>query len=156
MTKTRQLRDVFGHFATGVTIVTATDEQGAPFGMTANSFTSVSLEPPLVLWNVGRDAWCYERFLAATHFAIHMLDEAGEELSDHFARKNAEKFDAIDWRPGADGVPDILNCSARLHCKTTEQIAAGDHTILLAEVVSFEARSNAPPLMFHRGRYRRF
>ncbi|MEM7277307.1 MAG: flavin reductase family protein [Pseudomonadota bacterium] len=149
----RALRDVLGRFATGVCIVTAADDSGAAFGMTVNSFASVSLEPPLILWSVGRDAWCCEQFLQAESFAIHVLGSSQRDLSMHFARKNVDKFANLDWHADASGAPDISDCVARFSCKTERRIPAGDHTIILGAVQQFEARNEEAPLLFYRGQF---
>lgn len=149
----RALRDVLGYFATGVCVVTAADKSGAAVGMTVNSFASVSLAPPLVLWSLGRDAWCCQQFLQADSFAVHVLGVSQLELATHFARRSDDKFTDLSWQTDPYGAPDIGACTARFSCKTEQQIEAGDHTIILGAVQQFAARDDEAPLVFHRGQF---
>lgn len=148
----RALRQLFGCFATGVTVVTANDAAGRPRGMTANSFTSVSLAPPLVLICVAAGAPIWPVFAAAPSFAVNVLTTAQRELSQRFARPADDKFAGVDWRQGRLGVPLIDEAAAHLECRRVREIEAGDHMILLGEVVHFGHRQ-ALPLIFHRGGY---
>lgn len=146
------LRQVFGCFATGVTIVTACDAEGRPRGMTANSFTSVSLNPPLILICVSTQAPIWPVFAAAETFAVNVLSAEQREISQRFARPSEDKFAGIAWRKGAFDVPLIDHAAAYLACRRVREIEAGDHIILLGEVVHF-AHQPAAPLLFHRGAY---
>jgi len=148
----QRFRDALGAFATGVTIVTTRDAQGADVGLTANSFNSVSLDPPMVLWSLAKTARSLPAFLAATHFAVHVLAADQEELSLRFAARGAEKFAGLDLERSAAGVPLLRGCSARFQCHTAFRHEGGDHVIFVGEVETFD-HSDRSPLVFHGGRY---
>jgi len=147
----RDLRDALGRFATGVTVVTTMTPHG-PLGMTVNSFASVSLEPPLVLWSPARRSSRFADFEAATHFAVHVLSAAQRDLAMRFARRG-DDFSGLDWSPGIGGVPLFPDCSARLECCHTARFDGGDHLIVVGEVLRL-TEQELPPLIYHRGRYR--
>ena len=149
----RELRNALGTFATGVTIVTARKPDGTPFGMTANSFASVSLEPPMVSWCVAHDAWCCADFIATEHFAIHVLKDSQRELSETFAAKDRDKFASVPWTEGPHSLPLLDECVSCFVCRVAQRIEAGDHTILLAQIESLDVHSHERPLIFHRGLY---
>ena len=151
-TDARAYRDALGAFATGVTIVTTRDGDGEPVGVTASSFNSVSIDPPLVLWSLGRKARSRTAFCDSGHFAIHILAASQEDLSNRFAQTGADKFAGIDWQPGALGSPILGDHAAVFECATRHQYDGGDHIIMVGEVMSYEARDEAP-LLFHGGRY---
>ena len=144
-------RDTLGHFATGVTIVTAAAE-GGRVGLTVNSFNSVSLDPPLVLWSLSRSSNCLHQFSSSGYFAVHILASDQVELSKRFAQKNADKFAGLDCLAGAGAAPLISGCSARFQCKTLHQYEGGDHIIFVGEVLDYDS-SDKPPLLFHRGSF---
>jgi len=146
------LRQALGTFTTGVTIVTTKGIQGQDIGLTANSFSSVSLDPPLVLWSLGKSAKSVDDFVAAEHFAVHILSEHQKLLSDTFAKRGADKFGSIDVDRGPSSIPLLKESSARFICKTRHQYEGGDHIIFVGEVIEFE-RYEAPPLLFHGGEY---
>ena len=148
----RAFRRALGSFATGVTIATTLDASGAPVGVTASSFNSVSLDPPLVLWSLSKQAFSREAFTSSGHFAIHVLAASQEDLSDRFARSGSDKFAGLDWTPGELGSPLFADHAARFQCRTRHEYDGGDHLILVGEVVDFEAHDVAP-LLFHAGRY---
>ena len=148
----RELRRVLGSFATGVTIVTALDAMRHPRGMTANSFTSVSLQPPLVLVCVATESFMWRTFAAAGYFAVNVLSGHQIALSKRFAERHSDRFDGVDWSPGVTGAPVLEGVLAHLECRRYRDIEAGDHMILLGEVVGFD-RDAYPPLVFHRGDY---
>lgn len=148
-----QLRNALGQFATGVTVVTSFDEQGRPIGVTANSFNSVSLDPPLVLWSLARKAQSLAAFQSAGHFAVHVLGLDQRPMSDRFARSGADKFAGLDFQRSTEGVPLFDSCAARFLCRTAYQYEGGDHVIFVGEVTGFES-SSTDPLLFHGGRYR--
>jgi flavin reductase (DIM6/NTAB) family NADH-FMN oxidoreductase RutF len=152
---TLELRRAFGCFVTGVTVVTAIDGGGCPRGFTANSFTSVSLDPPLVLVCIARTAGSYPLFSTTAHFAINILSEAQRPISTRFASKEADKFAQVEWRAGRTGSPLISGTVAWLDCRTEQQIDAGDHLILVGRVLDFQ-HSTQTPLGFCRGNYLRF
>jgi flavin reductase (DIM6/NTAB) family NADH-FMN oxidoreductase RutF len=149
---TRELRRVLGSFATGVTVVTALDEDGRPRGMTANSFTSVSLRPPLVLVCVASASSMWRIFAKASHFAVNVLGGHQRELSARFAGPAPDRFAGVSWSPGSTGAPLLDGVLAYLECRRYRDVEAGDHMILLGEVVSID-RNSHPPLVFHQGDY---
>lgn len=151
---TRELRNTLGMFATGVTIVTARAPDGTPVGLTVNSFSSVSLEPPLVLWSLARTSRALDVFTHQEHWAINILSADQEELSNRFASSGDDKFSGVEMEDGVAGAPLLTDCVARLQCRTASQFDGGDHVILVGEVVKFE-RSDLDPLVFYRGRYAR-
>jgi flavin reductase (DIM6/NTAB) family NADH-FMN oxidoreductase RutF/2-polyprenyl-6-methoxyphenol hydroxylase-like FAD-dependent oxidoreductase len=147
----RDLRRAFGQYATGVTVVTTTDGSGRPWGMTANSFTSVSLNPPLVLWAAARSSPSLEAFLAAERFAVNVLASDQHHLSRQFATSGGEKFEGVVL-VGTD--PPVLEGTvAHFVCRKTRTVEAGDHVVLFGEVESYDA-AGGEPLVFHSGAYR--
>lgn len=148
----RSLRNAFGSFATGVTIVTTRDLDGTDAGLTANSFSSVSLKPPMVLWSLSRTSSSISAFNNAAHFAVHVLSAEQEELSTRFAAKGADKFAGVLVERGPDGLPLLMHCAARFVCRTAYRHEGGDHVIFVGEVLEF-LHSERPPLVFHGGRY---
>lgn len=153
-TQHRSLRDAFGQFATGVTVVTTRDSSGKPIGLTANSFASVSLEPPLVSWCVDKSSTRFSEFQQAEHFTISVLTEEQREISNIFAMRSWDDtvFDDVEWFPGLNEVPQIPNVSARFHCKTEHLYQGGDHLIIVGSVLEYESDSKAP-LLFFQGEY---
>lgn len=149
----RALRNLLGQFATGVTVITTLGIDGRNVGMTANSFSSVSLDPPLVLWSISRSAPSLGDFLAASHFAINVLSAAQHDISGHFARGAADKFADIDYQTGAGGVPLLEGVIASLVCRNVTQYEGGDHLIFLGQVEQYR-NSGGEPLIFHAGQYR--
>ncbi|WP_269582822.1 flavin reductase family protein [Roseibium sp. Sym1] len=135
---TRLLRDAFGRFATGVTVVTTHSDDG-PVGITANSFSSVSLDPPLVLWMPDKGSRRFRYFETAEHYAIHVLSHHQAEVCNGFVR-NAHAFDRLPHRIDDNGVPLIENCLARFECKRFAAYEGGDHLIVLGEVMQAEMR----------------
>lgn len=148
----REFRAVLGTFTTGVTIITARGDDGAPVGVTANSFNSVSLDPPMVLWSLAKNSRSLAAFEQAGHFAVHILSAGQEALSNRFAKSGVDKFDGVDVAEGAGGAPLLPQCSARLQCRTSFRYEGGDHLIFVGEVVAFD-RSALPPLVFQAGKY---
>ena len=148
----RAFRDALGSFATGVTIATTIDGNGEPIGVTASSFNSVSLDPPLVLWSLAKSSFSRAAFAESGHFAVHVLAASQEELSNRFAMKGEDKFKGVDWYEGELGSPVFKEHAALFQCRTRHQYEGGDHIIMVGEVVDFEAREEAP-LLFHGGSY---
>ena len=148
----RTFRHALGSFTTGVTIITTRDADGAPVGITANSFNSVSLDPPMVLWSLARTARSLPAFAQATHWAVHILSAQQEALSDRFARSGHDKFAGLACDDGHGGVPLLRDCTTRLQCRGAFQYEGGDHLIFVGEVLAFD-RSELPPLVFQSGRY---
>jgi 3-hydroxy-9,10-secoandrosta-1,3,5(10)-triene-9,17-dione monooxygenase reductase component len=148
----RELRNAFGTFATGVTVVTMCGQEGRDIGLTANSFSSVSLSPAMILWSLAKTSSNIEPFRQTTHFAVHVLAADQEDLSARFSRKDVDRFQGLDVGRGPGGVPLLRNCTARFACRTAFQYEGGDHVIFVGEVMDF-THSERPPLVFHRGRY---
>ncbi|WP_226562587.1 flavin reductase family protein [Salipiger thiooxidans] len=138
----------------GVTIVTACNPEGEDIGRTANSFSSVSLDPPMVLWSLAKTSIGQHDFHRAQHFAVHVLGEVQETLSGLFAGKAADRFDGLSLTRGADGIPVINGCAARFECRTVHRYDGRDHVIFVGEVLTVE-RAPRRPLLFHAGRYGR-
>jgi flavin reductase (DIM6/NTAB) family NADH-FMN oxidoreductase RutF len=149
----RDLRRAFGQYTTGVTVVTARDESGRPWGMTANSFTSVSLNPPLVLWAAAKSSPSLPAFVAADRFAVNVLASDQHHLSRQFATSGAEKFDGVDLVSDPSDVPVLEGVVAHFVCRTTQKVDAGDHVVIFGEVESYDA-PGGEPLVFHSGAYR--
>ncbi len=146
----RTYRDALGQFATGVTIITARDADNNPVGVTANSFNSVSLDPPLILWSLSKSSRSMPAFEQAADFNVHILASDQDALSNRFASRSADKFAGLDI--GDDGPPLLEGCTARLRCKTRYNYEGGDHIIFVGEVVGYE-HDEKPPLLFHNGDY---
>lgn len=145
------LRRALGSFATGVTIVTAQGKSG-DVGVTANSFSSVSLEPPMVLWSLRKASTTLGAFTESGAFTVHVLAAHQQVLSDRFARASPDKFEGLAIQRGVGGAPLIDDCAARFQCRLAFQYDGGDHVILVGEIVKFE-HSGHPPLVFHGGSY---
>lgn len=148
----RQFRRALGNFACGVTIVTAIDADGNKVGVTANSFNSVSLDPPLILWSLDKRSSAWETFQAAQHFTVNILASDQIELSNGFARPADDKYAGISFRQGFGGAPVFDGCSGNFQCSLFEHIDAGDHWILIGKVEVFEDFGRAP-LLYHQGGY---
>lgn len=148
----RALRDAFGTFATGVTVVTTCQPDGTPRGFTANSFSSVSLDPPLALICIAKTAHSCDTFLAARHFAINVLTEEQKMVSGLFASRTSDKFEEADWHHGTAGMPLLDGALAHLVCLRHKTVDAGDHIILIGRVIDHSAR-DGKPLGYFRGSY---
>lgn len=148
----RALRRAFGAFATGVTVATTREPDGAPVGFTANSFASVSLEPPLLLVCLAESAASFPAFRDAGRFAVNILSLAQRELSVTFATRGADKFAGVDWREEATGAPVLAGSVAWFDCRTHRIVPAGDHAVLLGRILAF-GQSDAAPLGYCRGAY---
>ncbi|WP_395944493.1 flavin reductase family protein [Brevundimonas sp.] len=151
----RTLRDALGCFATGVTVVTTTDEEGRPVGLTANSFSSVSLDPPLILFCLARSSSNLERFRQAEHFAINVLHIGQQPMSGAFARSNAERFEGVVWEAWETGAPILSGSLASFECATHQVVEAGDHLVFIGRVTRARFEPRRDPLLYFRGRYRR-
>ncbi|MEM9375936.1 MAG: flavin reductase family protein [Pseudomonadota bacterium] len=149
----RTFRETLGLFVTGVTIITARDDRGQPVGITANSFNSVSLDPPLILWSVGLNAKSLSAFSTAAAFAVHILREDQAALSQRFAASGINKFSGLNTQSGLKGVPLLPDCAARLECLPYAKYPAGDHILFIAEVQRLASDPDAMPLVYHGGRY---
>ena len=149
-----EFRHVLSHFASGVTVVTTWDADGRPAGLTASAFTSVSLEPPLILVCVDHKAQSYPALRASGRFAVNILAFEHEALSRRFASTSADKFDGVTYRPGPLGLPLLPEALAHLECRTVHAYPGGDHTIFVGEVESAQAHEGEP-LLYFRGLYTR-
>ena len=149
----RSLRDTLGLFVTGVTIITTRTRGGENIGITANSFNSVSLAPPLVLWSVAKGSRSLEGFDNAEHFAVHILRDDQVALSQRFAFSSPDKFSGIKVNPGLGDVPLLPDFAARLECSLYGRHQAGDHIIFVAQVERMQADHGAKPLVYHGGSY---
>ncbi len=147
-----QFRRALGNFACGVTIVTAIDPDGNKVGVTANSFNSVSLDPPLILWSLDKRSSALETIQAAGHFTVNILASDQIELSNQFARPAEDKFAGITFNQGFGGAPVFNGCSGNFQCSLFQHIDAGDHWILIGKVETFEDYGRAP-LVYHQGGY---
>lgn len=148
-----QFRHAMAQFATGVTIVTCTNSQGRPVAMTVNSFTSVSVDPPLVLWCVNKTILPFAAFHDAAHFAIHVLHAGQQDTSNHFAVDLEDKFSGVTYGDGIGGVPVLKDFLALYQCETHARFDAGDHVIIVGRLLACELR-DGEPLLFHAGGYR--
>ena len=143
-----------GHFATGVTVITTMDRSGNPFGLTANAFTSLSLDPPLVLVCIDKEVQCYPYFEESGLFAVNLLSEDQEELSRRFATKGIEKFAGVKWQKGKKGLALIEGAIGHIECRIVNRHDGGDHTIYVGEILRADAAGDRP-LIFFQGTYRR-
>ncbi len=148
----RAFRTALGRFVTGVTIITTRAQDGRPVGVTANSFSSLSLDPPLVLWSLARTSSQFEHFCNAPAFAVSILGRGQEDLCQQFSRKDIDRFAGLDCPTGYGDVPLIPDAIASFECRTAEHYAGGDHVIFVGQVENFSSRDGAP-LVFAGGRF---
>lgn len=146
------LRHALGCFATGVAIITTLGEWDAPVGLTVNSFSSVSLDPPLILWSLSSKAPSFSAFQCHDGFAVNIMSVDAKELVQQFARPSSNKFAGVAWRSGFLGVPLLNDVVATFECRTESRISKGDHEIYIGGVERFE-QTDRDPLVFHRGRF---
>jgi flavin reductase (DIM6/NTAB) family NADH-FMN oxidoreductase RutF len=149
-TRLRRLRDAFGCFASGVTVVTMHDDKGIPTGITVNSFSSLSLDPPLLLFSVGCEQVSCRWLERADRFNVNVLGHDQEALAWQFARPSSDKFEGVAWHAGGNGVPLIDDAIARFECRKWNTFEGGDHMIVAGEILDFES-SPGEPLLFYRG-----
>jgi flavin reductase (DIM6/NTAB) family NADH-FMN oxidoreductase RutF len=148
-----QFRTALGMFATGVTIVTARTQEGQLVGLTANSFNSVSLDPPLVLWSLSRAAASLPAFRAGSHYAINVLGADQQALALRFASKNVDRFADVAFEDGAGGAPILAGAAATFECFNRSRYEEGDHVIFVGEVERCTRREGASPLLYHGGKF---
>jgi flavin reductase (DIM6/NTAB) family NADH-FMN oxidoreductase RutF len=148
----RELRNALGRFATGITIITTLGVDGKAEGLTANSFSAVSLEPPLVLWCMLKNSPSLAVFEGCTHFAINILRSNQRALSHHFATPATDKFIDIEWSEGLGGAPLLSNCLAQFECRHETHQEGGDHLIFIGHSERFHY-ADGQPLLFNAGRY---
>ncbi|WP_260483161.1 flavin reductase family protein [Sphingomicrobium flavum] len=151
----RTLRDALGCFATGVTIVTCFDEAGTPYGLTANSFTSVSLDPPLLLVCIHKLAASTAPLAGAEHFAVNVLQTEQRPASITFSTRVEDRFGQTDWEVGEMGAPVLMDSLSVFECARHAVHEGGDHWILVGEVKKATFEEHLDPLLYFRGRYRR-
>lgn len=151
----RELRNHLGCFPTGVTIITALGARGQMLGITANSFNSVSLDPPLVLFSLDRRAYSIWDFLSTGHFAINVLAEEQAELSTRFARSMTDKWSGVEWATWDHGCPILMGCHANFECSIAYTYSGGDHVIFVGRVERMACDPEKAPLLYYRGGYRR-
>jgi 4-hydroxyphenylacetate 3-hydroxylase, reductase component len=147
-----EYRRALGCFATGVAVVTTLDKTRRQAGITVNSFNSVSLSPPLVLWSIGKDSLCYDIFVTAEYFAVNVLATHQREICRRFAASGTDKFDGLECSQGIAGVPLLPEYSAAFECQTEHCYDGGDHKIIVGRVLKFEDRKT-DPLIFYRGHF---
>jgi flavin reductase (DIM6/NTAB) family NADH-FMN oxidoreductase RutF len=147
----RAFRHCLGQYPTGVAVITASHESGL-VGMTVNSFASVSLDPPLILWSIRRESRSVEAFRDAEHFVVNVLAHDQVEVSQWFCKSHPEKFDLVTWEAGLGGAPLLHGAVAQLECQRVSVQAAGDHLILIGEVKQY-AHFDGKPLTFSNGEY---
>jgi flavin reductase (DIM6/NTAB) family NADH-FMN oxidoreductase RutF len=150
----RDFRNALGMFATGVTIITARRRSGETLGVTINSFSSVSLDPPLILWSQSVLAPSLSAFQDASHFIVNVLAEGQRTLAERFCKPQRDRFADVDCVLGAHDVPMILGCAAYFECQNVFRYYGGDHLIFVGRVQKY-SYSNMPPLIFCRGKYLR-
>jgi len=151
----RDFRSALGMFATGVTVVTAMSTDGKPYGVTCNSFASVSLNPPLVLWSLGMFSQGLPIFQNASHFTINVLAASQAELASQFAKSVGDKFAGVVWAPGLGNAPVLADVVANFQCRAANRYYGGDHVIFLGAVEAY-AYSRREPLLFARGSFGQF
>lgn len=150
----RNFRNALGMFATGIAVVTTRTPEGDPIGLTINSFNSVSLEPPLIVWSLANQLPSRAIFENCEYYAINVLAEDQEPLSRLFSTRSDDKFGSLDVDTGVGGIPLLKGCCARFECRNTVRHPGGDHVVFLSEVLNFD-RQSLPPLIYHGGAYRR-
>ena len=151
----RTLRDALGCFATGVTVVTCLGEDGEPAGLTVNSFTSVSLDPPLLLVNLAKKAASAAALIAASHFAVNVLQTGQQPASIRFSTRDEDRFGATPWECGEAGAPILAESLGVFECEQYAVYDGGDHHILIGQVVKATFDAPLDPLLYFRGSYRR-
>lgn len=151
----REFRDALGRFATGVTVITTETNSGQPLGLTANSFSSLSLDPAMILWSLSKDTPNAKDFLECKHFAVNILTANQQNLSNQFSKAVGDRFAGVDWRKGVNGMPLIASCLANFECRNATCYDGGDHHIFVGAVERFQF-SDGQPLIFYDGRYRIF
>jgi len=150
----RKLRNALGRFATGVTVITTVSEKQQAVGMTANSFSSVSLDPPLVLWSLQNNSDVYDIFSNSRYFAVNILSTEQQAQSNQYAKKGQHELASADYRLGKYGAPVFRHALATFECELEATHEGGDHLIIVGRVREMHERPSGEPLLFHCGRYR--
>jgi flavin reductase (DIM6/NTAB) family NADH-FMN oxidoreductase RutF len=151
--ESRDFRDALGSFATGVCVITANPDGYEPFGMTVNSFASVSLDPALVLWSLQNNSECLPAFEKADSFAVNILTTEQQDLSNYYAKKGDHSLVKDSYRLGKTGLPVLRGALTTFECKVWARYPGGDHVILVGQVKEMSTNPNGKPLLFHSGRY---
>ena len=151
----RDFRNALGTYATGVTIITAAGSDGKPYGLTCNSFASVSLNPPLILWSLGMFSQGLSVFQNASHFAVNVLGASQQALAKKFATPSEDKFAGVEWTAGLGQAPVLADSVANFQCRAVDRYYGGDHVIFLGAVEAY-AYNRQEPLLFARGSFGRF
>lgn len=151
----RDFRNALGTYATGVTIITAAGPDGKPYGLTCNSFASVSLNPPLVLWSLVVYSSSLTIFQNASHFTVNVLGASQQVLASKFAKSSDDKFNGVDWTPGLGRAPVLAESVANFQCRSVNRYYGGDHVIFLGAVEAY-TYNTTEPLLFARGAFGRF
>jgi flavin reductase (DIM6/NTAB) family NADH-FMN oxidoreductase RutF len=151
----RDFRNALGAYATGVTIITAAGPDGKPYGLTCNSFASVSLNPPLVLWSLVAYSSSLTLFQSASHFTVNVLGASQQPLANKFAKSSDDKFTGVDWTPGLGNAPVLAESVANFQCRSVNRYYGGDHVIFLGAVEAYTYNAKEP-LLFARGAFGRF
>jgi flavin reductase (DIM6/NTAB) family NADH-FMN oxidoreductase RutF len=149
----KDFRRALGKFPTGVTVITTQDKQGEWVGVTASSFNTVSIDPPLVLWSIDKGAFSLEAFTQGEHFAVNVLGNDQVDMSNRFARRGEDKFAGLKVQTGEQGCPLLPDVAAVFECRTWNVYEGGDHLIIVGEVLAYSYGDNASSLVFHDGRY---
>ena len=149
----REFRAALGNFATGVTVITTVDPDGKPVGITANSFNWVSMDPPLILFSLGRNAHSLTAFQDHRHFAVNILKEGQEELSNRFAKPLSDKWTGVERTAWESGCPILMEALACFECRVQHTYDGGDHLIFVGQVLRLFSETEGRPLIFHQGRY---
>ncbi len=149
MSHVSKFKEVMGNYPTGVTVVTMVDDAGTPLGLTVNSFASVSINPLLILWSIDKNVSSYEPFIKTSHFAVNILASDQSDLCMLFATKGTDRFGNCEWQHSEHNLPILAGVAGVLQCKTVQTIDAGDHTILIGEVLEIQSDDKAP-LLYHR------
>lgn len=150
-TDARALRDALGRFVTGVTVVTSRTKTGKACGVTVNSFASLSLDPPLVLWSLSLTSSSHPAFDEATHFVVHVLADGQEGIARQFARSGIDRFAGLEFDVGPEGIPVLPGVAARFECRTLYRYWGGDHVIFVGRVDAFDQAPDRDPLVFFSG-----
>ncbi|AJS59813.1 flavin reductase family protein [Paenibacillus sp. IHBB 10380] len=151
-TNISRFKEVMGNYPTGVTVITTVDEHGVPLGLTVNSFASVSLDPLLVLWSIDKRVSTYQTFIKTDKFAVHVLSADQGDICSLFASRDTDRFGNCEWKLSEHNLPIISGASGVMQCKTFKTIEAGDHIILIGEVVDIVSE-NKEPLLYHKRKF---
>ncbi|OCA85730.1 oxygenase [Bacillus sp. FJAT-27225] len=149
MDQVAKFKEVMGNYPTGVTVVTTVDENGTPVGLTVNSFASVSLDPLLILWSIDKRVSSHDLFVNTGKFAVNVLAAEQGDVCSLFAMKGADRFSQCEWELSEHNLPVLAGVTGVMQCKTFKTVDAGDHTILIGEVIGIESY-NKEPLLYHK------